>query len=138
MHGAASILIEFSRESDRFGARGYRLLRRARGGGFVILLISVVSSARTTATTTTGRCFNHLFFVLGLNTFWTAIHQYVPPTAKFLGGHLYIGMMMTSAFLVEGSAEFLVHVTTGFEGRTEGVGHAVDGSAAFDLAGSAE
>lgn len=41
---------------------------------------------------------------------------------------------MTSAFLVEGSTEFLVHVTTGFEGCTERVGHAVDGAAAFDLA----
>lgn len=51
---------------------------------------------------------------------------------------MYIGMMMTSAFLVEGSTEFLVHVTTGFEGCTERVGHAVDGAAAFDFAGAAE
>lgn len=45
---------------------------------------------------------------------------------------------MTPALIVEWRAEFLVHVSTRSEWCAEGVGHAVDGTAAFDFPGSAE
>ena len=45
---------------------------------------------------------------------------------------------MTSTFVIEGSAEFLIHVSSGFEGGTKRVGHTVDGPTAFDLASTTE
>lgn len=46
--------------------------------------------------------------------------------------------MMALAVLVEGGAEFLVHVTPALDRVAEGVGHAVDGTSALDLAFAAE
>ncbi len=45
---------------------------------------------------------------------------------------------MTSTFVIKGSAEFLIHVSSGFEGGTKRVGHTVDGPTAFDLASTTE
>lgn len=45
---------------------------------------------------------------------------------------------MTSTFVIKGSAEFLIHVSSGFEGGTKRVGHTVDSPTAFDLASTTE
>ncbi len=45
---------------------------------------------------------------------------------------------MTPATLVEGGAEFFVHVTAGLDRVAKGVGHAVDRASALDLTGTAE
>lgn len=47
-------------------------------------------------------------------------------------------MMMTLALIVERCGKLFVHMSTCFEWCTQGVGHAMNGAAAFDFPGSAE